>query len=58
MVHLQKLHERFAKDGLQVFAIATLFDRKEVQQVNKELGITFPVFFGYRSDLGKRYGFG
>jgi hypothetical protein len=58
MVHLQKLHERYAKDGLQVFAIAMLPDREKVHQFNKELGITFPVFYGYGSDLGKRYAYG
>jgi hypothetical protein len=58
MVHLQGLHERFAKDGLQVFAVAMLSDREEVRTLNKELGITFPVFFGYGAELGKRYGFG
>ena len=58
MVHLQKFHERYAKDGLQVFVIAMLPDRKEVQKLNKELGVTFPVFFGHGSDLGKRFAFG
>jgi hypothetical protein len=41
-----------------VFAIAMLPDREKVQQFNKELGITFPVFYGYGSDLGKRYAYG
>jgi hypothetical protein len=58
MVHLQKLHERFAKDGLLEFAVAMLSDRDEVRALDKELGITFPVFFGYGSDLGKHYSFG
>jgi len=58
MVHLQKLHERFAKEGLQVFAVAMLFDREEIRKLDKELGITFPVFFGYRSDFGRRYSLG
>ena len=58
MVHLQKLHELFAKNGVQVFAVAMLPDRGQVQKLDKELGITFPVFFGQGSDLGKRYAFG
>jgi hypothetical protein len=58
MVHLQKLHERFAKDGLQVFAVAMLSDCEEVRNLDRELGITFPVLAGYGSALGKRYSFG
>jgi len=58
MVYLQKLHERFAKDGLQVFAIAIFPDREKAQKLTKELGVTYPVFFGEGSDVGKRYAFG
>jgi hypothetical protein len=58
MVHLQKLHERYSKDGLQVFVIAMLPDRGELLKLNEQLGVTYPVFFGHGSDLGKRYAFG
>jgi len=58
MVHLQRFHERFAKDGLQVFVIVMLPDREKAEKLNEELGITYPVFFGHGSDLGKRYAFG
>lgn len=58
MVYLQKLHERFAKDGLQVFAVAMLPDQEKAAKLNKELGITYPVLFGAGSDVGKRYAFG
>lgn len=58
MVHLQKFHERYAQDGLQVFAVAMLPDRDKVRKLNEQLGVTFPVFSGSGSDLGKRYAFG
>lgn len=58
MVHLQKLHEKYAKDGLQVFAIAMVPDVDEAKKLTKDLGVTYPVFYGYGSDLGKTYAFG
>ena len=58
MVHLQKLHEKYAKDGLQVFTIAMLPDVTEAKNLTKELGVTYPVFYGHGSDLGKTYAFG
>ena len=58
MVHLQKFHDRFAKDGLLVFAISMMPDAGTARKLNKELGITFPVFDGNKSDLGKQYAFG
>ena len=58
MVHLQKLHEKYAKDGLQVFTIAMVPDVEEAKKLTKELGVTYPVFFGHGSDLGKTYAFG
>lgn len=58
MVHLQKFQERYAKDGLLVFAVAMLPDRDKVRELNRQLGITYPVFYGYGSDLGKRYAYG
>jgi len=58
MVHLQKLHEKYAKDGLFVFAISMHPDAKVAQGLTKKLGITYPVFDGHGSDLGKQYAYG
>jgi hypothetical protein len=58
MVHLQKFHERYAKDGLQVFVISMHPDAKEARKLTKELGVTYPVFNGYESDLGRLYAYG
>ena len=45
-------------DGVLVFVIAMLPDRERQRKFNKELGITYPVFFGSGSDLGRRYAYG
>ena len=58
MVHLQKLHERFAADGLLVYAIAMHPDPAVTRRLNHELGITYPVFLGNESELGERYAYG
>jgi hypothetical protein len=58
MVHLQKLHDKYAKDGLLVFAIAVYPKAEKGRKLTKELGITYPVFQGAGSDLAKQYGFG
>lgn len=58
MVHLQKLHDRYAKDGLLVFAIAVHPKAEKGRKLTKELGITYPVFQGAGSALAKQYGFG
>jgi hypothetical protein len=58
MVHLQKIHEGFARDGVLVFAIAMLPDRERIEKLTKDLGVAYPVFFGAESDLGKRYAYG
>jgi peroxiredoxin len=58
MVHLQKFHKQYAKDGLFVFAIAMLPDHDKVKKLTKDLDLTYPVFFGAESDVGKRYAFG
>jgi hypothetical protein len=58
MVHLQKLHRRFAKNGVLVFAIAMLPGRERVREMTRDLGVTYPVFFGAGSDLGRRYAYG
>jgi hypothetical protein len=58
MVHLQKLHEMHAKNGLLVFAIAMHPDAKVAQQLTRELGLTYPIFEGMGSDLGRLYAYG
>ena len=58
MVHLQKLHDKYAKDGLLVFAIAVHPKAEKGRELTKELGITYPVFQGAGSDLAKQYAFG
>lgn len=58
MVHLQRFHERYAKDGLSVFAIAMHPDPEQAARLTKEMGITYPVFNGHGSELGQHYAFG
>ena len=58
MVHLQKFHERYADDGLLVFAIAMHPDAEQAQQLNRQLGVKYPVFHGHGSDLGRQYAYG
>ncbi len=58
MVHLQKIHESQGKDGLLVFVIA-MHPRKEVaRRLTHELGVTYPVFDGLGSGLGRLYAYG
>ena len=40
MVHLQKLHDKYVKDGLLVFAIAVYPKVEKGRKLTKELGIT------------------
>jgi peroxiredoxin len=58
MAHLQRLHDEYAKDGLLVFAIALHPRPATAKALTRELGVTYPVFEGHGSELGKRYGFG
>ncbi len=58
MVHLQKLHEKYGRDGLFVYAIAMLPGQEKDRKLTQELGVTYPVFYGVGSDLGKRYAYG
>lgn len=58
MVHLQKFHDKYAKDGLLVLVIAIHPEAAEAQKLTKKLGINYPVFQGEGSDLGKSYAFG
>jgi peroxiredoxin len=58
MGHLQKIHEKYAKDGLLVFAIAIFPNVKQAGLITQNLGVTYPVFNGNETDLAKRYGYG
>ena len=58
MVHLQKFQEKYAKEGLFVFAIAMLPGQEKVKKLTQDLGVTYPVFYGSGSDLGKLYAYG
>lgn len=58
MGHLQKLHEKYSKDGVLVFTIAMHPSVEQARALTRQLGVTYPVFNGYGSDLGKRYAFG
>jgi hypothetical protein len=58
MVHLQKLHERYADAGLFVYAIAIHPNREAARRLTRELGLTFPIFWGTDSELVKRYAYG
>jgi len=58
MVHLQKFHEKYADQGLQVFVISMHPDPKEARKLTGALKATYPIFNGYGSDLGKRYAYG
>jgi peroxiredoxin len=58
MVQLQKLHEKYAKDGLLVFTVALHPKPEAAKALTRELGVTYPVFEGHGSDLETQYGFG
>ena len=58
MVHLQKFHDRYADKGLQVFVISMHPEVDEAIKLTKELKVTYPVFDGHKSALGKVYAFG
>ena len=58
MVHLQKFHDKYGKDGLQVFVISMHPERKTAIKLADEMKITYPLFNGYKSELGKQYAFG
>lgn len=58
MVHLQKFHERFGDKGLQVFVISMHPDVADAQKLTRELNVTYPVFNGHDSALGKHYVYG
>ncbi len=58
MVQLQKLHEKYGKDGLLVFTVALHPRPEAAKAMTRELGVTYPVFEGHGTDLEKQYGYG
>jgi hypothetical protein len=58
MVHLQKFHEKYAGKGLQVFVISMHPNVEEARRLTRELKVTYPVFNGHGSTVGKLYAFG
>ena len=58
MVPLQKFHEKYAQTGLQVFIVAMHPDPDFARRTADELKVTYPIFNGYGSDLGRLYAYG
>jgi len=58
MGQLEKLHEKYANDGVFVFTIALHPKPEEAKATTRKLGVTYPVFEGHGSDLEKQYGYG
>jgi hypothetical protein len=58
MVHLQEFHKRYASAGLLVFAISMFPYPDQARRATQELRVTYPVFDGHGSDLGKQYAYG
>jgi hypothetical protein len=58
MGYLQKFYQQYSKDGLLVFAIAMHPSPETARELTRQLGVTYPVFNGHASDLGKHYAYG
>ena len=58
MGYLEKLYQQYGKDGLLVFAIAMHPTLEKARELTRELGVTYPVFNGHESVLGKHYAYG
>ena len=58
MGHLQKLYEKYAKDGLLAFAIVIFPNVRQGRRITQNLGVTYPVFNGNEADISKRYAYG
>jgi len=58
MVHLQKFHEQYAGKGLQVLVISMHPEPEQACKITSELKVTYPIFDGYNSELGKLYAYG
>ncbi|NUQ47967.1 MAG: hypothetical protein HUU22_18290 [Phycisphaerae bacterium] len=52
------MHDRYAARGLFVYAIAMHDDDEAARRLNREMGITYPVFQGKGSKLGDRFAYG
>jgi len=58
MGHLQKLREKYQKDGLQVFAIGVNEELDEIRKVTREKKWTYAIFNGVGSALATQYAYG
>lgn len=58
MTFLQRLKEKYGDDGLFVFTIAMYPDAEATPDLTRKLGVTYPVFAGYGSQLGEQYAYG
>jgi hypothetical protein len=58
MGHLQKFHEKFAKDGLQAFAIGVNEELDEIRKITREKKWTYAIFNGVGSALAMQYAYG
>lgn len=58
MVHLQRFHEKYADQGLQVFVISMHTQPSQARELSDELKVTYPIFDGHGSDLGRQYAYG
>ncbi len=58
MGHLQKLHEKYQKDGLQVFAIGVNEELDKIRKVTRERKWTYAIFNGVGSALATQYAYG
>ena len=58
MGHLQKFHERYAKEGLLVFAVGVNEDLAQIRKTTVDKKWTFAIFNGVGSALAKQYAYG
>lgn len=55
MGHLQKFHEKYAAEGLQVFVVSMQPDIEEAKKTTREKGWTYPIMNGLDSEVGQKY---
>jgi len=58
MVHLQRFHEQYADKGLLVFIISMHANPEKARKLSDDMKVTYPIFNGTGSDLGKHYAYG
>jgi hypothetical protein len=58
MGHLQMLHEKYAKDGLQVFAIGVNEELDGIRKITKDKGWSYAIFNGVGSAIAMQYAYG